>query len=472
MAKISPISGKYVVYATITIDGVVDRPDIIGAIFGQTEGLLGAELELRELQRSGRIGRIEVNTEAKNGKTIGEIVIPSSLDKAETAVVAASMEIIERIGPCNSRISIKSIEDIRVAKRQHVIERAKELLKGMQDSVETDFSNITSLVADSVRVEDVVEWGPEKLASGPDVDSNPELVVVEGRADVVNLLKHGFKNVIAMNGSNCPATLAELSKQKITTVFVDGDRGGILNIKELMAIGKVDFIARAPDGKEVEELMAKEIHKALRSKVTPDQIKTLLESKDALRTRIEFSSEQQTLSTQGTSTTGYEQPAHDDRLDRSSERPHRTDRFERKFDRRDGSSSDRSSDRGERNGRFRRDDRRGDRRDDRRDDRREDRAPRASEKELERFASVLDELQGSQAVALLNEQLEVLGKLPTTELEPALEGLDGSVYAVVSDGVIEKPECYAAQKSRSTFIVGRGTNVRQSETRVGIIVIQ
>ena len=84
MGKISPVSSKYIIHTNIQIEGVVDRPDVIGAVFGQTEGLLGSELELRELQRSGKIGRIEVNTDTKSGKTKGTIVIPSSLDKAET----------------------------------------------------------------------------------------------------------------------------------------------------------------------------------------------------------------------------------------------------------------------------------------------------------------------------------------------------------------------------------------------------
>ena len=55
MGKISQVSSKYIIHANIDIEGVVDRPDVIGAIFGQTEGLLGADLELRELQKSGRI---------------------------------------------------------------------------------------------------------------------------------------------------------------------------------------------------------------------------------------------------------------------------------------------------------------------------------------------------------------------------------------------------------------------------------
>src|SRR3990167_3980347 len=127
MGKISPVSSKYVIHTSIQIDGVVDRPDVIGAIFGQTEGLLGAELELRELQRSGRIGRIEVNVETRGGKTQGEIIIPSSLDKAETAIIGAALEIIQRIGPCNAKLQVQNIEDVRVSKRAFVIERAKEI---------------------------------------------------------------------------------------------------------------------------------------------------------------------------------------------------------------------------------------------------------------------------------------------------------------------------------------------------------
>ena len=117
MGKISPVSAKYIVHATIFIDGIVDKPDVIGAIFGQTEGLLGADLELRELQRSGRIGRIEVKVDTKGGKTNGDIIIPSSLDKAETAIVGAALEIIQRIGPCTAKIKVEKIEDVRISKK-------------------------------------------------------------------------------------------------------------------------------------------------------------------------------------------------------------------------------------------------------------------------------------------------------------------------------------------------------------------
>ena len=41
--------GKYIIHASIRTDGTVARKDVIGAIFGQTEGLLGDELQLRKI---------------------------------------------------------------------------------------------------------------------------------------------------------------------------------------------------------------------------------------------------------------------------------------------------------------------------------------------------------------------------------------------------------------------------------------
>jgi len=273
MGKISPVASKYIVHATIEIDGVVDRPDVIGAIFGQTEGLLGSDLELRELQRSGRIGRIEVTTDTRSGKTQGAIDIPSSLDKAETAIIAAALEIIQRIGPCTAKIHTKNIEDVRVSKRTFVVERAKELLRDLQTTSMPDSQELADEVAYSVRVMEIQEYGKERLPAGPGIDESEEIIIVEGRADVLNLLKHGFKNVIAMNGTSVPETIVNLCKKKVVTLFVDGDRGGNLIIKELTSLADVDYVTKAPDGKEVEEITQKEIHKALRSRISGEQAK-------------------------------------------------------------------------------------------------------------------------------------------------------------------------------------------------------
>ncbi|MEK6936953.1 MAG: DNA primase DnaG [Nanoarchaeota archaeon] len=284
MGKISPVSSKYIIHTFIQIEGVVDRPDVIGAIFGQTEGLLGTELELRELQRSGRIGRIEVKLDTKSGKTEGSILIPSSLDKAETAIIGAALETIQRIGPCNAKVKIEKIEDIRISKRNFVIERAKELLKQLTDEVLPDSQEITDEVASSVRMMEITEYGKDRLPAGPNIDDAEEVIVVEGRADVLNLLKHGIKNVVGMNGTSVPQTIVELSKKKIITLFVDGDRGGDLIIKEVADIAEIDYVIKAPDGKEVEEIAKKEIHKALRSKVAIEQIKMdLSKVTDSLR---------------------------------------------------------------------------------------------------------------------------------------------------------------------------------------------
>ena len=235
MAKISPVSSKYIVHTQITTEGVVEKPDVIGAIFGQTEGLLGNELELRELQRNGKIGRIEVKLEVRSGKTSGFIIIPSSLDKVETAIIAAALETIQRIGPCNAKVEVQNIEDVRVSKRSYVTERAKELLKELTEKVLPDSQEITDEVAYSVRMMEVREYGKDRLAAGPAIDESDEVIVVEGRADVLNLLKHGIKNVICLNGTSVPETIKELSKKKVLTAFVDGDRGGDLIIRKLLS---------------------------------------------------------------------------------------------------------------------------------------------------------------------------------------------------------------------------------------------
>ena len=267
MGKIGLVAAKYIVHANIVIEGTVDRPDVIGAVFGQTEGLLGEDLELRELQRNGKIGRIEVNLTTKQGKASGEIIIPSSLDKAETAIVAAALETIQRIGPCNAKVNTKQIEDVRNSKRSYVLDRAKELLKEFTDNILPDSQELTDEVAHSVRMMEISEYGKDRLAAGPFIDESNEIIIVEGRADVLTLLKYGIKNAIAMNGTSVPQTIVDLCKRKEVTVFVDGDRGGDLIIKELTASTEIDFVVKAPDGKEVEELTGKEIHQALRKKL-------------------------------------------------------------------------------------------------------------------------------------------------------------------------------------------------------------
>ncbi len=281
--NIDPYAAKYLIRARIETDGVVERPDVVGAIFGQTEGLLGEELDLRDLQKSGRIGRIEVEIHSEKGKSVGEITIPSSLDQVETAILAAALETIDRVGPCRSRVQVLSIEDIRATKRQRVVERAAELLQMLVEQNKKVSEDLIKTVREKVEIEEIIIYGEDHLPAGPNIDSTDAIIVVEGRSDVINLLKHGFKNIIALNGTNVPKTIIELSKKKIVTAFLDGDRGGDLILKELLQVADIDFVARAPPGYEVEELTYKQIVKALRNKMPVDQYiathKLLLEEK-------------------------------------------------------------------------------------------------------------------------------------------------------------------------------------------------
>jgi DNA primase len=414
MGKIAQTSSKYLIHARINAEGVIDKPDVIGAVFGQTEGLLGADLELRELQRSGRIGRIEVETETRNGKSTGTILIPSSLDKAETSIVGAALEIIERIGPCDSKIKIENIEDVRVSKRTFVIERAKELLKELQNKVLPDSQEIANKVAASVRVMEIQEYGRDRLAAGPAIEDSDEILVVEGRADVVNLLKYGFKNSIAMNGTSVPETIIELCKKKTVTVFVDGDRGGNLILKSLFDCADIDFVTRAPSGKELEELTQKEIHKALRSRLTGEQAK------------LELSKELE--------------------LGRGTSKPAEKKGF---FNRQQKPAP-----------------------------RTYQRAPARTfvarksvptNEEKQTFSKMLEDLIGTRGAYILDNKLSILGKVPITELATTVKSLSSGIYAIIFDGIADKDLADTAGKARVKFVVAMDSKVKPEDTSATIL---
>jgi len=258
---------KYVVLATFDVEGVVEKPDVIGAIFGQTEGLFGPDLDLRELQKSGRVGRIEIQLESKQDRTTGTIMVPSSLDKVSTAIIAAAIESVDRIGPCTAKVTLAKVEDVRDEKRKVILDKAKEILKKwvIEGSPSTD--EMVKEVSGAIRSAEIVEFGPDKLPAGPDAQHSGSVIVVEGRADVLNLLRCGIKNAVAIEGTKIPQTIIALSKNKEITAFLDGDRGGDLILKELDQVAEIDYLTRAPPGKEVEELTPKEIMKALRDRV-------------------------------------------------------------------------------------------------------------------------------------------------------------------------------------------------------------
>jgi len=409
MGKISPVVAKYIIHVIISIEGSVDKPDVIGAIFGQTEGLLGSELDLRDLQSSGKIGRIEVKIDTREGKSTGTIIIPSSLDVTETAIIAAAIETIQRIGPCDSKLKIEKIEDVRIAKRDFVVNRAKEILSTFTKDILPDSQELTDEVSQSVKVMDVIEYGKERLAAGPDIDTSEEIIVVEGRADVVTLLKNGFKNAIAINGTSVPETIKELTKKKDVTVFLDGDRGGDLILRELMSTCEIDFVARAPDGKEVEELAKKEIHKALRSKIAAGQLKLNKKPQKFEETKKESYKE-------------------NTRRERPYQRPRFEPRFEPRYKKLDLQKKDKIL-----------------------------------------LKEMITDLVGTRGAFILDKTLTILGKVPTAELPATLAELK-DVYAVVLDGQITKELVQAAESKNVKILLAMNTKINQNETRVNILI--
>ncbi|MXR52362.1 DNA primase [Halovenus sp. WSH3] len=264
-----PHSAKYVIHADIRTSGVVERSDVVGAIFGQTEGLLGEDMDLRDLQDASKVGRIDVDIESEGGRSFGTIQIASGMDRAETAVLAAALETIERVGPCRASCSIIKIEDARAAKRREIVDRATELLAAFEDEQLTS-ERLVEEVRERVRESELTEY--RGFPAGPRVADSDAIIVVEGRADVRKLLSVGIKNAIAVEGTDVPEEIARLTQDRTTTAFLDGDRGGDLILRELAQVGNVDYVAFAPHDRSVEDLDRAAVMAALRKKLPYEQV--------------------------------------------------------------------------------------------------------------------------------------------------------------------------------------------------------
>jgi len=245
----------------------VEKPDVIGAVFGQTEGLFGPELDLRELQKTGRIGRIEIDLHSKNDRTTGTITIPTSLDRVSTALIAASVESINRVGPCSARVLLEKIEDIREARRKIIIDRAKDILHKWNIESMPSVDEIYKEISETMKAGKVEKYGPEDLPAGPTLETSKEIYVVEGRADIINLMRCGITNTVALEGAKVPESIKRLTKEKEATALLDGDRGGDLILKELLQVTSVKYVGRAPRGKEIEECNCKEIAEAIDQRI-------------------------------------------------------------------------------------------------------------------------------------------------------------------------------------------------------------
>jgi DNA primase len=250
----------------------VEKPDVIGAVFGQTEGLFGPELDLRELQKTGRIGRIEIDLHSKNDRTTGTITVPTSLDRVSTALIAASIESINRVGPCSAKVVLDKVEDIREARRKVIIDRAKEILHKWNIESMPTVDEVYKQISNTMKIGKVEKYGPEELPAGPEMENAKKIIVVEGRADIINLMRCGILNTVALEGAKVPESIKKLTKEKEATALLDGDRGGDLILKELLQVTNIHHVSRAPRGKEIEECNCKEINEALAARISVTEL--------------------------------------------------------------------------------------------------------------------------------------------------------------------------------------------------------
>ncbi|AMD30113.1 DNA primase DnaG [Acidilobus sp. 7A] len=264
---------KYLIRASFEVDGRVEKHDIIGAVFGQTEGLLGSEFNLEELQNKDKIGRVHIDLKYQGTKTVGEMQIPSNLDRVETVILAAMIETVDKVGPYSARITVESIEDLRAEKLKWIVQRARELLQSVKEQ-EPDIKEIVRQVSQKAEAQPrVIEYGEDRLPAGPEVERSDTIIIVEGRADVINLGRYGYANTIAIGGAKerVPKTILDVAKGKKVILFVDGDRGGEMIMRTVLSQMHVDYVARAPKGMEVEQLTGKEIARALAQMVPAEE---------------------------------------------------------------------------------------------------------------------------------------------------------------------------------------------------------
>jgi DNA primase len=250
---------KYHVKLKFEVDGLVEKADIIGAIFGQTEGLLGPEMNLNELQKVSKVGRIEVNVDTRSNMAKGDALIPMSTDISTAALIAAAIESIDKVGPFQAKFGLVGIDDIRAIKKKVIVDRAKKIVQEWATKTISEGEEMLKDVYDASKPGKLTAFGKAQLACGTGVFDSDWIILVEGRADVINLLRAGFDNAIAIEGAKIDETVTKLTEGKKIIAFLDGDRAGDLILKELQGLVTIDKVLRAPPGREVEECTPLEI---------------------------------------------------------------------------------------------------------------------------------------------------------------------------------------------------------------------
>ncbi len=466
---------KYHVKLKFEVDGLVEKADIIGAIFGQTEGLLGPEMNLNELQKVSKVGRIEVNVETKGNVAKGDALIPMSTDISTAALIAAAIESIDKVGPFQAKFQLMGIDDIRAIKKKVIVDRAKKIVQDWATKTISEGEEMLKDVYDASKPGKLTSYGKAQLACGTGVFDSEWIILVEGRADVINLLRAGYDNAIAIEGAKIDETVVKLTEGKKVIAFLDGDRAGDLILKELAGVVKIDKVLRAPTGREVEEC-------------TPLEVSEILKDAYSLDTHAE--PHQQELAPIQQEERRHERRDRDDRGGGGyGGRRDRGGGYGGRRDRGGGSYRDRGGyrDRDDRGGGGY-----GGRRDDYRDrDSQESysspSAPSAQEgpaqpsvtpgqpsalaandapELLTAIRDVYPQINETLEAVILDGSMNQLLKVPVSEVIKRLDSAEGAKYLVI-DGIVTQRLVEAADKAGIEYVVGhRTTGVKPSDIKV------
>ncbi len=262
---------KYHVKLSFEVDGLVERADIVGAIYGQTEGLLGPEMNLNELQRVSKVGRIEVNVSSNENTTTGDALLPMSTDIDTCALISAAIESIDKVGPFESSFKLNEISDVRASRKEDIVKRAKEIKQKWSTKSVSEGDTMLKDVHEGLSGK-ITTYGENKLPCSTGIYDSPWIILVEGRADILNLLRAGYDNALAIEGAKIDESIKDFCATKTKVVaFLDGDRAGGMILNELKSVVNIDVELRADPGVEVEEL-------------TPQRVADILsDTKDAMQ---------------------------------------------------------------------------------------------------------------------------------------------------------------------------------------------
>jgi DNA primase len=207
----------------------------------------------------------------------------------------------------------------------------------------------------------------------------------------------------------------------------------------MTASTEIDYVTRAPDGKEVEEITKKEIHKALRSRITAEQAKFELGMSTKESLRQDFSDLKELREPKKIEQRPEQRNDH--REPRQEQRP---ERQEQRQEQRPPIIAPRPP--------------------------QVNVARKMTDEEKNAFRGMIEDLIGTRGAYLLDQKLNILGKVPFSELATTLKNLN-NIYAVVFDEAIDKPLVQIAERQNVVHVVGMESKVKPNETRCNLITI-